>query len=298
VHERRFPELLPVALPEERWGGRALTRLGTALDGAAMRAAQLAVNAVVIPRSDDLEVLRDSTGRVLDEALQRDPARFFSFRAGPSPSVEMSIRYQRPISGGVATGRTLSSGYPALAWEGGDADTRSDRDDPILIEHWTRGPGRSRATLVALHGFGMGQPRLGAIAMFAGEWFRRGLDVALVTLPFHGDRTPPDARFSGEYFAVPDVSRLAGAVRRAIYEIDRVTLWLRERTQAPVGLLGMSLGGYLTSLMAGLYGDLDFVIPIVPPKPSRFEPVYQPGPIAGSKFTPEEMSQITAADGS
>jgi hypothetical protein len=41
-----------------------------------------------------------------------------------------------------------------------------------------------------------------------------------------------------------------------------------------------------------------FVIPIVPPKPSRFEAVYQPGPIAGSKFTPEEMSQITAADGS
>jgi pimeloyl-ACP methyl ester carboxylesterase len=263
--ESGIPELPPVALPYERWGGRALTRLGAALDGAALRAAQLAVNAILIPASEDLAALRASAEMVLDEDLQRDPASFFSFHDERLPAVEASIRYQRPIDGGTAIGRALSSGYRSPAWEAEDADARSAIEDPILVEHWTRVAGKPGAAIVALHGFGMGQPRLGAIAMFARQWFRRGLDVALVTLPFHGDRTPADARFSGEYFAVPHVSRLAEAVRQAVHEIHVVTLWLRERTQAPVGVLGISLGGYLASLMAGLYEDLDFVIPIVPP---------------------------------
>ncbi len=32
-----------------------------------------------------------------------------------------------------------------------------------------------------------------------------------------------------------------------------------------MGLLGLSLGGYLSALMAGLTADLDFVVPMVPP---------------------------------
>jgi alpha-beta hydrolase superfamily lysophospholipase len=121
------------------------------------------------------------------------------------------------------------------------------------------------ATVLALHGFSMGYPRIDAIALFAAQCFREGFDVALLTLPFHGPRTPSDARFSGERFAMPHVARLNEAVRQAIYEIHVVTGWLRQQTAAPVGLLGLSLGGYLASLMAGLCDDLDFVIPMVPP---------------------------------
>jgi dipeptidyl aminopeptidase/acylaminoacyl peptidase len=47
--------------------------------------------------------------------------------------------------------------------------------------------------------------------------------------------------------------------------IRMLTNWLREESGAPVGLLGLSLGGYLTALAAGLCDDLDFAIPIVPP---------------------------------
>jgi hypothetical protein len=41
--------------------------------------------------------------------------------------------------------------------------------------------------------------------------------------------------------------------------------WRREQTGAPVGVLGLSLGGYLAALTAGLCEDVDFAIPIVPP---------------------------------
>jgi acetyl esterase/lipase len=58
---------------------------------------------------------------------------------------------------------------------------------------------------------------------------------------------------------------LSEAVREAIYEIRQLLHWLREESGAPVGVLGLSLGGYLAALSAGLCDDLDFVIPIVPP---------------------------------
>jgi len=41
-------------------------------------------------------------------------------------------------------------------------------------------------------------------------------------------------------------------------------------------------------------GEEVFVIPVVEPKPSQFEPVYRPGPVANSKFTAAERAQIRA----
>ena len=41
-------------------------------------------------------------------------------------------------------------------------------------------------------------------------------------------------------------------------------------------------------------GEEVFVIPVVEPKPSELQAVYEAGPIAESKFTPEEMAKITS----
>lgn len=43
-------------------------------------------------------------------------------------------------------------------------------------------------------------------------------------------------------------------------------------------------------------GEEIFVIPVKPPVASRFEDVKNPGPVAGSMFTPEEMAQIRVND--
>jgi hypothetical protein len=41
-------------------------------------------------------------------------------------------------------------------------------------------------------------------------------------------------------------------------------------------------------------GQEVFVIPVLPPKPTPLEQCWEPGPAANSRFTPEEMAQITA----
>ncbi|MGQ9576298.1 MAG: ADP-ribosylglycohydrolase family protein [Thermoguttaceae bacterium] len=40
-----------------------------------------------------------------------------------------------------------------------------------------------------------------------------------------------------------------------------------------------------------------FVIPVQQPKPSRLEQCWEPGPVAGSRFTPEEMAKIKVPEG-
>jgi hypothetical protein len=172
----------------------------------------------------------------------------------------MTSRFRRALEGGVVYDCRIESDYVPYGASEGVSDAT-----PIHVELWRHEPGRPYGTVVALHGFTMGRPRIDGVILMASQWFERGLDAALFTLPYHGARTPTESRFSGEHFAVPDVARLSEAVREAIYEIRRVVHWRREESGAPVGLLGLSLGGYLAALAGGLCDDLDFVIPIVPP---------------------------------
>jgi len=222
---------------------------------------QFVVERALIPDPSRIEAVRASARPMLDPELQAEPRRFFAFLDAPPHDVHLvrQVRRRR-LDGGAAHDCRIQSDYvPYLVPE------RPDELTPVHVELWHHESNAPRGTVVALHGFTMGRPRIDAALLMAGQWYRRGLDVALVTLPYHGARTPPEARFSGERFASPDVSRLSEAVREAVYEIRQVIQWRREETGAPVGLLGLSLGGYLASLMGGLCEDLDFLIPMAPP---------------------------------
>ncbi len=254
-----FPELAAAELPGQAWPTRLLTGVGSALDAGVLRAMQLVVERALIPDPEHIDALRESAQAVLTPELQADPRRFFGFLDEPPHALRMKSRYRRNLDGGAVIACRIESDYVPYS---ADID---GSDGPILVDHWVHEPGRPRGTVLALHGFTMGQPRIDAAVLFASHWYRRGLNVALLTLPHHGRRTPAGARFSGEHFAVPHVARLSEAVREAIYEIRQVVYWLREESGAPVGLIGLSLGGYLAALAGGLCDDLDFVIPIVAP---------------------------------
>lgn len=260
-----LPEVTATDLPAERWGDWLLTQVGSALDGTMLQAMRLVVDAVMMPRPEDLPELRKSAEAFAAGELWHQPRRFFSFVDDPVSPLMVTDRLRRPIDGGAIISRELTSAYRPYPAAEASADAGVPVNDRVLLEHWRHEPGEPSATILALHGFSMGYPRIDAFALFARSWFRAGFDVALLTLPFHGARTPKDARFSGERFAVPHVARLNEAVRQAIYEVHMVRGWLREQGNTPVGLLGLSLGGYVSALMAGLTSDLDFVMPMVPP---------------------------------
>jgi hypothetical protein len=255
-----LPELPAVVLPPEAWSDRLFTVVGSALDGVVVAAMRRVVDAALMPSAAALPALRAAAAPFVDGPLGRSPRRYFAFVDQPADALVSETRYQRARSGGVIIGRRFLGRY--RPYQDAEPDPQADA---ILVEHWMHTRERPRATVLALHGFAMGYPRVDAWALFAAEWFRHGVDVALLTLPYHGGRTPPGSRVSGQRFADPNAARMHDAVRRAVYEIHAVRGWLRAETQRPVGLLGLSLGGYLSALTAGLVDDLDFVMPMVPP---------------------------------
>lgn len=247
-----------VTLPSEPWTDRLFTGIGLVLDGAAVEAMRRVVDLALMP-GDAIAQLRAAAAPFLAGPLRDDPRRYFAFLDAPLEVPEPTTARRRRRSGGVVISRRFASDY--RCYDGGTGEP----NDAILVEHWAHERRAPRATILALHGFSMGYPRIDAWALFASAWFARGMDVALLTLPYHGARTPPGARFSGQRFADPNPATMHEAVRRAIYEIQLVRTWLRAYGGAPVGLLGLSLGGYLSALTAGLVDDLDFVVPMVPP---------------------------------
>jgi len=251
-------ELPPAVMPDEAWADRLWTGVGAALDGAVTETTRRILGRVLAPRAADLPAMRTAVAPYLSGPLREEPRRFFAFLDAPAEPIEPRTAYHRTRPGGAVVGRRFPIDYQP--WDRRHAAPA----DEILVEHWVHERQAPRATVLAVHGFAMGTPRLDAWALFAAAWFERGLDVALLTLPHHGARAG-GRRFSGQGFADPNPARLHENVRQAVYEMHVVRAWLRATSGRPVGLLGLSLGGYLSALTAGLVDDLDFVIPMVPP---------------------------------
>jgi pimeloyl-ACP methyl ester carboxylesterase len=117
-----------------------------------------------------------------------------------------------------------------------------------------------RPTLILVHGYLSGHHAIEERAWPIAALNRRGLDVALFVLPFHGlrgsGRRPlfpgSDPRFTIEGF------------RQAIFDLGALVRHLRAQGAPHVGAMGMSLGGYTTALAATTLPDLDFAVPFVP----------------------------------
>jgi pimeloyl-ACP methyl ester carboxylesterase len=260
------------ALPDaelagESWDGWLLSGLGGVLDTVILQAMQPIMDTGLMPRPEDLPAIQASIEPYLSGSLWHTPRRFFSFVDAPVAPLSVSGEFRRFVKGNAVIAREFATAYRPYEFTGAVTAPQPTPpvQDKVLVEHWMHEGGRARATVLALHGFSSGNPRVDAFLLFATQCFDRGFDVALLTLPFHGARTPPDARFSGERFGLSHVAGIHESVRQAVYEIHVVSGWLREHTGAPVGLIGMSLGGYLASLMAGLTDQWEFIIPMVPP---------------------------------
>lgn len=259
----RLLELAPAMLPSEPWTRAPLTWIGKQLDRVAAHGMRLAFNAALYPPAHEREAVYASAAPYLTDELVRDPRRFFAFLDEAPAPVAMREVGRRAIRGGVVVSRRFETAY--APYHCSDSWPTCVENTSIPMQHWMHDDGPARATVLALHGFTMGTPWIDERVLMAARWFELGYDVALPALPFHGPRCPATARYSGELFGSWDVRRANEAVRQAVHDVDLVKRWLAATTGRPVGLIGLSLGGYVAALMAGLADDLAFVVPLVPP---------------------------------
>jgi hypothetical protein len=88
----------------------------------------------------------------------------------------------------------------------------------------------------------------------------RGVDVGLMTTPYHLARTPLGS-YSGEYFISSNVFWTIANFRQLVSEI-RVMVQLMRKRYRYIGLLGMSSGGFQTGL-AAICEEVDFLFPLI-----------------------------------
>lgn len=216
-----------------------------------------------ISRPEDFERI---TGEVVeglkfygDRGWLDHPKRFFR---PPPPLTDVTMRQ---VKKGKRTFYRMSfdSGYLPRPGEPGAGRWMSysanNREYALLLRH-----PQPRPWLVCIHGTEMGRAALD-LALFRSWRLHEdlGLNVVMPVLPMHGPRAralPKGAVFPGE-----DILDDVHATAQAVWDIRRLLSWIRrEEPESQIGLNGLSLGGYITALVASLEQGLTCAILGVP----------------------------------
>ena len=169
-----------------------------------------------------------------------------------TPPAPRETRTSRRRSANVRyTSLTWFDGYAPDPAEPGAARVTSHPENQIaramLLEHRSE----PRPWLVVLHGFGMGMPALDLRAFRALHLHRSlGLNLAFLTLPFHGKRNPGPA--TQPMMPSADVMDTVHGLTQAVWNTRQLIAHLRERTDQPIGVMGLSLGGLVASVVASV----------------------------------------------
>lgn len=129
--------------------------------------------------------------------------------------------------------------------------------------HVMRHAGGPRPWLVCIHGYQMGAPWID-LGAFEAPYLHEKLGYNLVfpTLPLHGSRKI--GRLSGDGFMSGDVLDHIHAEAQGLWDIRRILSWVRAQEAPSIGVYGLSLGGYTTSMLVGVEEGLDFAIAGIP----------------------------------
>lgn len=185
-----------------------------------------------------------------------------SYHRAPPPLPEPRLEKGR------ARGRdfehlSFDSGYEPHPDEPGRERWLSYRANRTAHAWVLRHEGADRPWLMCVHGYVMGTPFVDFSVFRPGYLHDElGMNIILPTLPLHGLRR--FGRRSGEGFFRGDLLDMVHAEAQAMWDLRRCLDWVRRQTTAPVGVYGLSLGGYNAALLASLDRDLACVVAGVP----------------------------------
>lgn len=215
------------------------------------------ISHVVNPLQMQSARFREALSFYANSLWRGNPATFFSQARAP-----LALN-QRPIHG-LRDGEVVDCTFRS-AYRGHHPDWKALNEqhpqNGLCHLRWWRHQKNPRATVVALYGWAMERSAMQALALGPGELYRAGFDVIAVELPFHGRRGDSDAR---TLFPSVDLVRSNEAFGQAIHDTRRVIEYVEMEGRAPVGVVGVSLGGYLALLTAALQ-ELSFCVALVAP---------------------------------
>jgi pimeloyl-ACP methyl ester carboxylesterase len=120
-----------------------------------------------------------------------------------------------------------------------------------------------RPRLLYIHGYMQPETVVEELTLLSG--MARALDMEVVHLqpPYHGRRTPRGSPYGGERFWTADVVRSFEAMRQTLLDARTLLSIMLDESPAPVGVMGLSLGGAFSAVLSCLEPRFDFSVPFI-----------------------------------
>ncbi|GFZ33592.1 alpha/beta hydrolase [Clostridium zeae] len=96
--------------------------------------------------------------------------------------------------------------------------------------------------------------------VFLSSFIEESYDVYSYILPFHMERCPAEALYSGEYFFSANVNRTLKSVQQSISDIRALIRNIKEERGGKVIVIGLSLGGMVSNLLCEVEENIDLLI--------------------------------------
>jgi pimeloyl-ACP methyl ester carboxylesterase len=174
-----------------------------------------------------------------------------------------------PIHGfpeGSVVDLEFPSHFPLAGWRHDPGYISTEENTTSFVRLWEHRVAKAdRMTIIAVHGWTMGDQRINSLAFLPGLLFSLGCNVALVELPFHGRRRPKGIPEELPLFPSADPVRTCLAMAHALHDLRVLRNFLNKRGHERISCIGMSLGAYVGALWASL-DQLDraaFLVPLV-----------------------------------
>ncbi len=247
-------------LPPPRWSAGLVAKF--ALDEVTLRA-EVARSRARLPDPTFRRRLRSELEDALDhfeaDGVLAEPRRY---HRDPPPLVDPQVRDLRVGRVGFEHVRFPSGWEPTPGEPGGDR-WRSYRRNATAHAWVLRHPGPPRPWILCVNGYRTGEPA-GDLWAFRADHLHRhlGLNVAVAVQPLHGPRRQGR---SGDRVMFAGAMNTIHTAAQSAWDVRRLLSWIREIERAPrVGVMGLSLGGFVTALVACLDPDLDLVMAGIP----------------------------------
>lgn len=158
---------------------------------------------------------------------------------------------------------SFKSPYEPLCTEVADDFLSHRRNRTAHAQLWTH-PGGPRPTLIFVHGVVGSWYSFNANFFNLHEFYHKGYDILLFTQPFHGPRRERNHPFNGYGLFNNGFAQMNEGMLQAITDLRVYVDYLLKRGAPCVGISGLSLGGYLSALLAVVEDRLAFCIPNSP----------------------------------
>lgn len=179
------------------------------------------------------------------------------------PPLEQVKSTARRVAGTSFEHISWESGYEPAALEPGCARWLSYAANRTAHAWVMRHKQEPRPWLLCIHGYEMGIPFLDLAAFRVQTMhYKHGMNVALAVLPLHGPRMI--GKRSGEGFLAGNFLDTVHAEAQAMWDLRRLLSWIRAQQGDPIGVYGLSLGGYNTALLAALDDGLACAVAGIP----------------------------------